>query len=142
MNPTVHFIVTCDGGSIDNHDKAVESRGYGSFIIEMQGRPGKLSTQRDFGAGVTNNEAEYMAFISALDHISDAFKSTGTDLKTVEITVNSDSQLMIRQLVGTNKVHAPNLIPLADQAKKLMDRFHRVSFNRISGDKMKEIIGH
>jgi ribonuclease HI len=137
-----HFIVTCDGGSTGNHDGAVESQGYGSFLIELLNEPGKLMTRRDFGSGVTNNEAEYMALIAALEHISDSFNSVHADLKTIEISVNTDSKLVIGQLVGKFKINAANLRPLAIQAKSLMEQFSRVNFNHISGDSMKTILGH
>ena len=139
---TVHFIITCDGGSRGNHDKATESEGYGSFLIQMPNSPQRLDNHMTFGTGISNNEAEYMSLISALEHIQSSFLAAGADLKQIELTVRMDSQLVIGQLVQGWKVKAQNLIPLAVKAKALIQDFGKVTFDRISGDKMKEILGH
>lgn len=50
----------------------------------------------------TNNEAEYLGLIGALDWINN-------NAKKAEIEINSDSQLLVRQMQGKYKVKADNL---------------------------------
>jgi ribonuclease HI len=111
-------------------------------MIQKVGSDGALTIEQNYGEGVTNNEAEYKALIAALKHIADAYVSVAHDISTVEISVNTDSKLMIGHLASGHKVNAPNLKPLVEQANGLISQFYRVHFNHISGVRMKEILGH
>jgi len=133
------FTITCDGGSLGNGSK--DSIGYGSFMIAAEDKVNTIH-QLHFGSGVTNNEAEYLALIGALDHLAVAFTAVAADLKTIKITIKTDSQLVIGQLSMGWKVKAPNLRPLAIKAAAKCQQFNEVKFTRISGDTMKKILGH
>src|SRR4051794_21350178 len=65
---------------------------------------------------MTNNQAEYTALVRALEH---ALK-IGTDHRVV---LNSDSELMVKQMKGEYKVKNEELRPLYQRAKELADRF-------------------
>lgn len=134
------FLITCDGGSRGNG--APNSEGYGSFLIQLLDESQQLSNQLTFGIGITNNEAEYMSLIAALEHVATAFRSVAADLKTINLTVRMDSQLVIGQMANDWKIKAQNLIPLAIQAKSLISEFGSIRFEKISGDQMKTILGH
>jgi len=54
---------------------------------------------------MTNNEAEYIALISALQHVKVTVEPSEID----RIVVKGDSQLVIRQMTGEYAVKAPNL---------------------------------
>lgn len=134
------FLITCDGGSRGNG--APNSEGYGSFLIQLLDESQQLNNQLTFGTGITNNEAEYMSLIAALEHIATAFRSVAGDLKTIDLTVRMDSQLVIGQMAHDWKVKATNLIPLAVKAKSMISEFGSVRFEKISGEEMKTILGH
>jgi len=136
----LEFIVTCDGGSLNNQT-AEERQGYGSWTINPPGKRGDIVSY-NFGKGVTNNEAEYMALIKALEHISNAFLHVNADLKTIKLTVRTDSQLVVGQLSKGWKIKAQNLRPLVIKASSLCQQFFSVKFEQITGDEMKQILGH
>jgi ribonuclease HI len=65
---------------------------------------------------MTNNQAEYLALIRALEHaleLGDGFK----------VVVNSDSELMVKQVNGEYRVKNPDLRSLYEEARALCDRF-------------------
>lgn len=62
----------------------------------------------------TNNEAEYLALIKALEEITDA----------KEIKIFSDSELMVNQIKGTYKIKKENLQQLCHKAKNLLNNFN------------------
>jgi ribonuclease HI len=96
-----------DGGARGNPGLA----GYGVVIKDENG---KIIYQEQKFLGIkTNNEAEYMGLISALTWIKN------NDVKEVEI--NSDSQLLVRQMKGIYKVKAVNLKGLWQTAKNLAE---------------------
>jgi|AACY02.10.fsa_nt_gi Ribonuclease HI len=137
---TPNFIITCDGGSRGNG--AENSVGYGSFEITSPKSKGSVCVRREFGLGVTNNEAEYLALIASLNYVVSTFGHVGKNTTDMNIKVRTDSALIIGHLVTGWKIQAENLKPLVAQARELMEKFHEVSFEKISGDQMKDILGH
>jgi ribonuclease HI len=102
--------VYTDGGSRGNPGHS----GYGLVIYDDEQN---ILFQESKYLGIkTNNEAEYAGLIGALNWINDNQNS----LKISKINFHSDSQLIIRQLLGLYKVKAPNLIPIFNQAKDLI----------------------
>ena len=67
----------------------------------------------------TNNVAEYTALLEALKV---AKEEGATDVEIV-----SDSELMVKQMLGSYRVKHPNLIPLFERAKSMARGFHRFS---------------
>lgn len=61
----------------------------------------------------TNNEAEYLAVIRALEYIKER------KLGVSRINLFADSQLVVKQLMGQYKVKAPTIIPLYKQVQEL-----------------------
>lgn len=103
--------VYTDGGSRGNPGHS----GYGLVVYDDDQ---KILFQESKYIGIkTNNEAEYSGLIGALTWINNNQDS----LKISKINFNSDSQLMIRQLLGLYKVKAPNLIPIFHKAKDLIN---------------------
>ena len=101
--------VYTDGGSRGNPGPA----GAGFDLYDQQG-------SLIFGKGLflgktTNNVAEYSAMLGALKAV--------LDLGVREVTIYSDSQLMVRQLLGEYKVKSPGLKEFYDQCVKLLDKF-------------------
>ena len=77
----------------------------------------------------TNNEAEYLAVILALEWM----KKEGHK----EAKLFCDSQLLVRQLNGEYKVKAPTIVPLFKQAKELINGL-TVSFTWVRREDNKE----
>ena len=88
--------------------------GYGVYmktdrgdLIEISGWLGRT----------TNNVAEYSALLDALR------VAAGEGAREVEII--SDSELLVKQMLGVYRVKHPNLIPMYEQAKALVKSFAR-----------------
>ena len=64
---------------------------------------------------MTNNVAEYYGLIAALDYA----QSQGVRALRIE----SDSELLVRQMLGHYKVKSPDLRPLFERAKKMASTF-------------------
>lgn len=77
----------------------------------------------------TNNVAEYTALISGMK----AVKKFG-EPRELELSVVSDSQLMMRQLQKTYAVKSPALRPLFEIVEKLAAEFAHVSYMHVTRD--------
>ena len=88
--------VFTDGGARGNPGVA----GYGVYIEDEN--KNTLFEEAKFLGIKTNNEAEYLGLIGALDWIN-------YNAREAEIEINSDSQLLVRQMQGKYKVRADNL---------------------------------
>lgn len=104
------FVYT-DGGSRGNP-------GHSGFGVVIYDDNRQLIAQISKYIGIaTNNEAEYSALVEALMWLRD----NSSLHQITEVTFYSDSQLMVRQLQGRYKVKAPNILPLFNQAKTLLN---------------------
>ena len=133
------FAITCDGGSRNNQDPETRE-GYGSWMIAAPHKTNKIHT-KEFGKGITNNQAEYMALIEGLKELSSAFTAAAADLKTIKVIVRTDCQLIIGHLTKEWKIKK-ELIPLAVRASALCQEFHSVIFEKVHEKDMKKILGH
>ncbi len=71
----------------------------------------------------TNNVAEYSAIIKALEYAS--------ELGEKEITVTSDSELVVSQLQGEYKVKAKHLFKFYDRVKDLETGFTKIVYRHV-----------
>ena len=78
-------------------------------IIEISG----------FLGTTTNNVAEYEGLLEAL--------RAATAEGATELDVVSDSELLVKQMLGIYRVKHPNLIPLYQQAKQMTRGFRKFS---------------
>jgi ribonuclease HI len=83
-------------------------------VIEEAGKLGRM----------TNNQAEYLALVRSLEHAL----QLGTQHRLV---INSDSELMVKQMNGEYRVKNDDLRSLYDQAQKLRARFPAVAIRHI-----------
>lgn len=67
----------------------------------------------------TNNVAEYAGLVEAL--------TVATAEGATEVEIVSDSELLVKQMLGIYRVKHPNLIPMHAQAKGMASRFRRFS---------------
>lgn len=121
-----------DGGARGNPGIS----GYGLVIYDENN---KIIYQESKFLGIkTNNEAEYMGMIGALVWINDNRKNFNIS----QINFHSDSQLLVRQILGQYKVKAPNLKPLFDKVKLLLNQINlpysfkdiRREFNKLADE--------
>lgn len=88
------------------------------------------------GDNLTNNEAEYQAVIFALKKFKALF---GKKLaKNSEVEIRSDSEFLIKQLIGEYKILEPRIQSLFIAIWNLRIDFKKIKFTLISRMKNKE----
>jgi ribonuclease HI len=113
-----------DGGARGNPGPA----GYGAVITDDKGQ-----TLAELYAGIgisTNNVAEYHGLIAALDWAAQHGHR--------RLHVKSDSELIVRQMLGTYRVKNQGLLPLYQQARQLAARVGHVTFEHVRREHNKE----
>ena len=78
-------------------------------IIEIAGYLGRT----------TNNVAEYAGLLEALEVAEQEGAS--------EVEIVSDSELLVKQMLGIYRVKHPNLVPMHQKAKSMLRHFARFS---------------
>jgi ribonuclease HI len=101
-------------------DGAVEGNpGKGGIGIILKDKNGEKTFFISKAVGnVTNNEAEWLSFIEALN------LARGNKFQRLEVV--TDSQLLVRQWSGLYKTRAKNLLKLYRKAKKLAEGFQEL----------------
>jgi ribonuclease HI len=105
-----------DGASRGNPGPAAYA-----YIISQEGCP-DIAVKKAFGKA-TNNVAEYTALIEALEHAA--------KLGAGKVHIYSDSEFMVKQLRGENRVKHPDMKELYDEAKSLEKHFEQVTYNHV-----------
>lgn len=114
MNDT--WTIYTDGGSRGNPGPAAYA-----YVIKRPGEP-DIEEMVYLGQS-TNNIAEYTGMVKALEHAK--------ELGGRNLIVNSDSELMVKQMNGQYRVKNEGLLPLYRQAVKLREAFEKVTFKHI-----------
>ncbi len=85
-------------------------------------REGEILTKHSefLGERVTNNYAEYMGLIKALEFASRFTKDS--------VTCILDSELVVKQLLGEYKVKSPELLKLFVKVQQLQDNFKKIKY--------------
>jgi ribonuclease HI len=110
-------IIYSDGASKGNPGEA----GIGFVIQSVAGEI--FAEVGEYIGKTTNNVAEYEALIRGLE----AAAELGAD----EVTVRSDSQLLVMQLCGAYKVKSERLHPLHARACSLLSAFGRMKVEHV-----------
>jgi len=117
MTQSPPVIVHIDGASRGNPGPAaygvVMESADGSRLAEFSGYLGKT----------TNNVAEYQGLLAALDH--------ALSKHYLRVKVQTDSELLARQIEGVYKVKNPGLRPLHAAAGQLIRRFDSFSIEHV-----------
>ena len=120
-----------DGGSRGNPGKAA----MGAVFCNEKGQCFKEYSEY-LGDNLTNNEAEYQAVIFALRKFKAVF---GKKLAlSTEVTIKSDSELLIKQLNGEYKILDEKIQPLFLKVWNLKLDFKRVKFSLVPRGKNRE----
>jgi ribonuclease HI len=125
-----------DGGSRGNPGSA-----YGSYRLKPIGGRARKPVRLSLGRG-TNNEAEYLTLINALQAILGELDQTGVDPGSVSLRVFGDSQLVIRQLQGQWKAKDARMRALRDQARELGALFGSIEFQHHDRWRSVAALGH
>jgi len=111
------IIIYTDGASRGNPGPAAAA-----FILREPGGA-RLQTKAVFIGEATNNTAEYTALIKALE--------AAKGLKAEEVTVFSDSELLVRQINGQYRVKSEQIRPFYVRAVDLLGQFRRWQVNHV-----------
>jgi ribonuclease HI len=123
-------IVYTDGGSRGNPGPS----GIGVVICNSKGNV--IKEYGEFlGPRFTNNEAEYLAVISALKKIKSLFGKG--KIKSLDIEFFADSELVVKQLNGEYKILNANIQPLFLLVWNAKQDFGKVSFKHIPREQNK-----
>jgi ribonuclease HI len=113
------LIVYTDGGSRNNPGNA----GIG-FVIKANEATVLYEGSQYIGIK-TNNEAEYTAMLTALTVVKEKYP------ECENVSLFSDSELMVRQLTGIYKIKEPGLKIIAEQIKSLLHTFASYKFTHV-----------
>lgn len=125
------IVIFTDGGSRGNPGPAA----IGAVFCNEKGQPFKQYSEY-LGDNLTNNEAEYQAVIFALQKFKAVF---GKKLaKNTEVTIKSDSELLIKQLNGEYKLLDEKIQQRFLKIWNLKLDFKKVKFTLVPRGKNKE----
>jgi len=113
-----------DGGSRGNPGPAA----YGVVVRDPRGEI--VARLKKYIGNNTNNVAEYFALIAALDYA----QNHGVRALRIE----SDSELLVKQMRGQYKVKSAELRPLFERAKKMSLAFESFRINHVYREQNKE----
>ena len=111
------MIAYIDGGSRGNPGPA-------AYGVRVETPDGGLIEEFHASIGVaTNNVAEYNGLLAALRYALDRGESS--------LVIRSDSELLVKQMLGVYRVKHPGLQPLHAEAKALAARVGQVKFQHV-----------
>jgi phosphoribosylglycinamide formyltransferase-1 len=118
------IIVHTDGASRGNPGPAAA----GFVLSDAEGN--QLQAKSFFLGQATNNVAEYTGLVKALE--------AAQELDAKQITVFSDSELLVRQINGNYRVKSEQIRPLFQQAIELLSQFEDFNVISVPREKNKE----
>lgn len=111
------IVIFTDGASRGNPGPA-------AIGVVLRDTEGKIVTQISQCIGrTTNNQVEYRAIIVALEK--------ALELGATHVELNSDSELVVRQIDGRYRVKNATLKPLHQHVKRLLGRLEGFTVNYI-----------
>lgn len=142
------YKIICDGGCAQNGSR--EARAYASYSLESRTGQRQVVRLKDLPGVTTNNQAEYVAFISALVDLRGRIERAGKKPHSYSVTVCTDSQLLVGQLTQGWQVKAANpstplrtgLRSLVDEAQALIETFGRCDVTKAARDEIVRVLGH
>ena len=117
-----------DGASWGNPGRAA----IGVALYDPEGQP---LSESGFEIGITtNNAAEYTALLYGLGETLLHINKLSAKIGELELTIYSDSELLINQMAGRYQVKNEDIKRLHFLAKHLLSGFGKVSFEKLSHD--------
>jgi ribonuclease HI len=114
------LILFTDGAARGNPGPA----GAGVCVLDASGK--EVAHIRRYLGDATNNVAEYSALVVGLER--------ARELGAREVEVRSDSELLVRQMIGKYRVRNENLREFFERAKQLEASFERVEYTHVPRD--------
>jgi ribonuclease HI len=114
---TAAYRAHIDGGSRGNPGPA----SYGVVIRDPRGQV--VAKLKKYIGRSTNNVAEYYGLIAALDYAQQH--------SIRALRIESDSELLVRQMRGQYKVKSPELRPLYERARKMVQTFDTFKIDHV-----------
>jgi ribonuclease HI len=118
------YRINIDGGSRGNPGPAA----YGVLIRDANG--GVVAKLKKYIGRFTNNVAEYYGLIAAMDYA----QSHGVRA----IRIESDSELLVKQMRGQYKVKSVDLQPLYERAQKMSKAFDSFRIDHVYREQNRE----
>lgn len=131
-----NYRIVFDGGSKGNPGDA-----FGSFLITEDQKPLRTPVRLRLGHG-TNNEAEYLSLLSALETLLEELKGKKIKPKSVALKIYGDSKLVINQVNGDWKAKDSRMKAFRDRVIRLLIRFHNVESIHQARKKTIKALGH
>jgi len=117
MTTPKRLVVHSDGAARGNPGPA----GIGVVLSDERGRA--LARLARYLGKATNNQAEYAALLLALE--------TAAAYRPAHIDVLLDSELVVKQLQGVYRVRSPELRPLYERSRALLQHFPSASIRHV-----------
>ena len=118
------IVAYIDGGARGNPGPA----GYG---VRIESPDGSVLDELHGALGIaTNNVAEYNGLLAAL--------RWAIDHRQRELRIRSDSELLVKQMLGEYRVKHPGLQPLVARARLLISELGDVRFEHVRREQNKE----
>ncbi len=118
------LIAYIDGGARGNPGPA----GYGCYLQDANGKC--IAELSEFLGAKTNNVAEYSGLVAALRY---AIEHDFCDVRVV-----SDSELLVKQMQGKYKVNSPDLRPLYEDARRMVQKLSTFQIKHVLRGQNKE----
>jgi ribonuclease HI len=124
MAKSFEVIAHIDGASRGNPGPA-------AYAVVMESSDGsKLAGFSGYLGRATNNFAEYQALLAALEY--------ALSHRYLQVHVQTDSELLARQIEGVYKVKNPGLKPLREQARQMIARLESFSIQHVPREQNRE----
>jgi ribonuclease HI len=124
LKPSAAFRANIDGGSRGNPGPAA----YGVVIRDGSGE--LVAKLKKYIGRMSNNVAEYYGLIAALDYAQSH--------KIRALRIESDSELLVKQMRGQYKVKSEDLRPLFERAKKMSQGFDSFRIDHVYREQNRE----
>jgi ribonuclease HI len=113
----MHLFIATDGGARGNPGPS----GIGAVLTDAEGE--RVGHVAECIGIATNNQAEYRAFIAGLE--------AALRLGATQVTVQSDSELLVKQILGEYRVKNEKIQPLYKAASTLLDKFEKYTVKHV-----------
>jgi ribonuclease HI len=134
------YTLYCDGVCSGNGTES--ARTFASYSLEARTGQRQIVRLTDLPGVTTNNEAEYVAFVSALVDLRGRIERAGKSPRAYSVAARTDSQLLVGQLTQGWQVKSANLRLLVDEANVLMQTFGRCDLVKVPRKEIVRVLGH
>ena len=114
----MELFVAFEGGTRDKPP----GQGFGSYMVQAPGRK-PVVKHVEHGDNFTAQQSEYASLLACVEYIIERLGATGRGPDGVQLDIRSDSNTIVNQLLGNERVKDAALRKRLDQALELLGRF-------------------